>query len=309
MSKLGVFLIVSVLLLTACGGGGGGGTSSGSVVNSRGQDRILSISGIDTTVLGDKMTLTEIAYRQNFGFADEVVIATSDGILDFVLALAGEGTVDVSSPPPINRTVFNIMPFGISMTIFKGEQEWAYTLACTGANGLTVNCSNINFDSATRTITLTDVVVLAATSAGNLASGPLTINGKITWVEGDEKPISSTNTGGKPVVEGALTNITGVWQEDDPLFYTSTLGYADEVYEVYKQDGTNLTFAYYQSEGCYDSSLAMYQDFGSGNIAIGGNAPYKFTIAANIMTVSYLGNSYTLTKSTFTENDFVPVCA
>ncbi len=309
MSKLGVFLFLSTLLITGCGGGGGSSsTNNNSAANSRGQERILSLSGGDATTLGGEIKLTEIAYRKNFGFADEVVIATTDGILDFVLALAGEGTASPSTPPPFNRTVFNIMPFGISMTIFKGEQEWAYTLVCTANNGQTTNCSNINFDSANRTITLTDVVVINATSVGNLASAPLTINGTINWVEGDEKPVSDSNTSGAPVVNGPLTNITGSWKEDVPSLYSSILGYADEVYEIYKSDGTNLTFAYYQNEGCYDSYSALYEDFGNGNISTDGEPPYNFTIASNVMTISYLGNSYTLTKSSLTENNFTPLC-
>ncbi len=306
MSKLGVFLFLSTLLITGCGGGGSSSNNSNGV-NSRGQERILSISGGDATILGGEIKLTEIAYRKNFGFSDEVVIATTDGILDFVLALAGEGTADLSSPLPINRTVFNIMPFGISMTIFRGGQEWAYTLVCTANNGQTINCSNINFDSVNRTITLTDVVVIEASSGGNMASAPLTINGTITWIAGDEKPVAETNTGGTGV-NGALTDITGVWKEDIPSLYSSVLGYADEVYEIYKADGTNLTFAYYKNEGCYDSYSAMYVDLGNGNISTDGEVPYNFTIAANVMTISYLGNSYTLTKSILTENDFIPVC-
>ncbi len=308
MSKLGIFLFVSILLITGCGGGGSSSGNNSSGANSRGQERILSISGADATSLGGEIKLTEVAYRKNFGFADEVVIATTDGILDFVLALAGEGTANPSGPLPIDRTVFNIMPFGISMTIFRGDQEWAYTLACTANNGLTVNCSNINFDSTNRTITLTDVVVMAAISSGNLASAPLTLNGSITWIAADEIPASGTTSGGEPVVNGALTDITGSWKEDVPSLYSSVLGYADEVYEIYKSDGTNLTFAYYQADGCYDSYSAMYVDLGNGNISTDGDAAYNFSIVADVMTISYLGNSYTLTKSILTESDFMPIC-
>jgi len=119
----------------------------------------------------------------------------------------------------------------------------------------------------------------------------LTIDGTLTWT-GKNKIENNSNTNNG----GALTDITGVWKQDDPFLFISTLGSADEVYEIYKEDGTNLTFGYFMNEepSCYDRSLSQYEDLGAGKISIDGAAAYDFIVSGNTMTVSFAGDSFTL---------------
>lgn len=303
MIKL-IFFAISLLTISACGSSNDDSPNNANDT-SKGIVRVLSISGDDTTLLGEELRLTEVAYRENFGFTNKVIIATTDDLLDFTLLLAGEdnnasGKIPNSDP----LIVFNLMPFGISMRIDKGSNSWSYTLACTNSKGTTVNCSEINIDTARRVATLKDVVLTPDLESAATAS--LTINGTITWVAGDEASQQKNNLNNS--VKGPLTDITGTWKQDDAFYYVSNIGSADEAYDLYFTDGTMISYGYFASLDCYDYSSGNYIDLGNGNISIDGDPAYKFIISGDTQTVTNMGSSYTATKSSLKISDFTPIC-
>jgi len=188
---------------------------------------------------------------------------------------------------------------GISMSIIVNGEKLDYACSTPVTTFIECGTKSINLDIENKTVIFDNAKVIN-TSTNTV----LSINGTLTWTENNVG--STDNSNGS--VNGPLTDIAGVWKQDDGYFWTSDRGAAGEVYDIYRQDGTYITFAYYIGEGCYDNSAGDYTDLGDGNISIDGDNPYNFILNVNTMTVSYLNESYTAQRSSLMESDFTPIC-
>lgn len=297
------YFVTLLLTTTIIGCGGGSGSSNGG--NSGATSGVITLSGDDTTLVGAQLdtgnvgsSLAADSQPDYIVIVDQAssVTFTEPNILTPNLSDPNNGFVLVVTDDAAGSDIK-----GISMSIFKGGSKFDY--ACTTPISTFINCGtdSIDLNITNKTVTFNDANVLNTDT-----DSVLTLDGTLTWTGGgDGNNGSSENSGG-----GALTNITGVWKQDDPFLSISTLGNADEVYEIYKEDGTNLTFGYFMNENpsCYDRSLSTYEDLGGGDISIDGDAPYNFTISGNTMTVSFSGDSFTLARSSLTESEFTPIC-
>lgn len=295
--------LVLILSITSCGGGGGGNNNS---TNTSGNaSGVITLSGDDTSIVGTQL---------DTGYVGSSLAAELQP--DYIIIVDKASSVTFTPPnvltpniaDPSNGFVMVIMDDspgsgtkGISMSIIVEGTKLDY--ACTTPVATFIECgiNSIDLDIANKTVNFDNATVINA-DTGTI----LTIDGTLTWSGSNNS--GNGNSGGNGNTGGALTDITGTWKDDDPATWTSTLGYADEVYVIYKQDGTYLGFDYYASVACYDAFLGDYEDFGGGNISLDGDPPYQFSITGNVMTVSYLGDSYTATKSTLVESDFTPIC-
>ena len=304
MMKL-FMLLVFTLSITGCGGGGGNNNNDNSTNTSGNASGVITLSGDDTSIVGTQL---------DTGYVGSSLAAEFQP--DYITIVDKASSVTFTPPnvlipniaDPSNGFVMVIMDDspgsgikGISMSIIVGGTKLDY--ACTTPVATYIECgiNSIDLDIANKTV-IFDNATVTNTDTGTI----LTIDGTLTWSGSNNS--GNGNSGGNGNAGGALTDITGTWKDDDPATWTSTLGYADEVYVIYKQDGTYLGFDYYTSIACYDAFLGAYEDLGNGNISLDGDPPYQFSITGNVMTVSYLGDSYTATKSTLIESDFAPIC-
>ena len=283
--------ISSAILISACGGGSSSTNQTTGIVVSGS----ITLTGDDTAIVG---TTLEPVYVD----PHEVVATVSPAY------------VEVSSYSPDSATAAdfqNGFSFGViddttdsgpkSITMGITVNGVSYEYACsTPASSQFSSCGDINnitLDIDGGSVSLNGITVYNKTS-GNA----LVLNGVITW--------TVTNTGGNNNTgNGALTDITGVWKEDqDGYYWTSDRGFADEVYDIYESDGTYISLGYYASENCYDLSYGDYVDQGGGYISLDSDPAYLFVISGNTLTVSYQGDSYTAVKTSLTLSDFSPEC-
>ncbi len=182
------FSIISAFLLLSACGASEDGSDSNSVSNntSKGMERILSVSGNDADSFGGKLVLTEVAYFSDYRSSGKTVIATTDKLLDTVLGYnGGNSNLPFSDA---TRIVFIVTPFLISMRIGIADKSWFYDLACEDENFAITDCTEIDFDSTNRSITFTNTVAeFDPDDIESASTGDLTINGTITWIEGDEQ--------------------------------------------------------------------------------------------------------------------------
>lgn len=292
-------ILLFALSITGCGGGGGSSNSTNPGNSSGDASGVITLAGDDTATVGTQL---------NTGFVGTSLAAGLQP--DYIIIVDQASSVTFTSPniltpnidDPDNGFVLVVTDDsagsgikGISMSIVVGGIKLDYVCTNPGATFIDCGTDSIVLNIANKTVTFDN------TTAENKGTGTiLTLDGTLTW--DDTGSSGSGNTG------GALTDITGTWKDDNPSAWTSNLGFADEVYVIYKQDGTYLEFLYYASVACYDPFLGDYEDLGNGNISLDGEPSYQFSITGDIMTVSYLGDSYTATKSTLTESDFTPSC-
>lgn len=287
--------IILALFMIGCGGGG-------STTNTQGNTSgVITLLGEDSSVIGTTL---------DTGFVGSSLAAGSQP--DYIIIVDKASSVTFNAP---NTLTPNIADFsngfvlvvtddsagsgtkGISMSITVDGIKFDY--ACSTPVNVFIDCgpNSITLDIANKTVTFDNTTVI------NIANNSvLTMDGALTWT-GDNININNDNNNG-----GALTDITGVWQEDDPFGFDSILGASDEVYEIYKSDGTHIRIDYYMSLNCYDKYIEEYSDLGNGDIVRGDDDPYNFTIEGNTMTVTYQGQTNILTRSTLTESDFTPIC-
>ena len=302
--------IFAILLLTisisGCGGGGGGEGESSNNNTAGSTSGVITLSGDDTTIVGTQLDTGNISsslaaelqpdYIVIVDQASSVTFTPPNILVPNIADFKNGFVLVVTDDSPGSGTK------GISMSITVSGTKLDY--ACSSPVTVFIECgiNSIVLDITNKTETFDNAAVIN-TDTGTI----LTLDGTLTWTGGSSSS-NGGNNGGNSNTGGALTDITGVWKDDDPATWTSTLGFADEVYVIYKADGTYLGFDYYNSVACYDPYFGSYEDFGGGNISLDGDPSYQFSITGNVMTVSYLGNSYTATKSTLIESDFTPLC-
>lgn len=299
MIKLFATILLASTMISC--GGSGGSTANNTQGNT---DGTITLSGDDTSVVGTKL---------DTGFVGSSLAAGSQP--DYIVIVDKSSSVTFSAP---NILVPNINDFnngfvlvvtddsagsgikGISMSIIVGGTKLDYACSTPVTTFIECGTNSITLDIGNKTVSFNTATVI------NTATGTtLTLNGTLVW---NANGSSSNNGNSNGNTGGALTDITGIWKDDNPATYWSDLGSADEVYVIYKQDGTYLDFDYYQGIDCYRKSSGSYEDRGNGNISLDNDPPYQFSITGTIMTVSYLGDSYTATKSNLTESDFTPSC-
>jgi len=184
--------------LLACGGGSDDDSTDRETDDDTSSNtQKLGITGSDTAELGSELEVEFYAYRSDFNGATDFLAATSSGvILDVVRTGFGELNVDsidatLYQTEVDNSVVFNIFELGISMRVNIDGESWLYSISCTG-NG----CENITFDRNARTVTMDNVELMPTIGgdANSQASAVLTVNGTLSWLEGDEDTNAPANT-------------------------------------------------------------------------------------------------------------------
>ena len=297
-----------VFSLTACGGGSGGSGSSGAAAVLA----TITLSGDDTSELGTTSELNYYAFREDFFGADLFLSATSSGsAMNVVRVGLGELSSSVIDPDDFandeaNAVIFNIMDMGLSIRINKDGDSYLYSLTCVSA------CTGVQFDTATRTLTLDDVV-LAPTIGGDAnsqATASLTLNGTIIWAESDEDPdapanqsnTSSSDTGTSNVT---LADIVGVWD--------SSIG-SDENYTAFRSNGTYVDYDYQgdafdMGENCYDVYPGTIEDLGNGRFRLDDSDRVgTFSFSGDDLRFQAPEGTYSLSSTSLSETDLVPEC-
>jgi hypothetical protein len=323
---LRIFITVFVLSLAGCGGGGGGtnsgtGADDGSGAIDGGQtdedstadsdSTTITLGGSDITSLGSTAEVSFYASREGIAGSNLFLSATSSGTaMNFVRFGLGELTESDVDPTSFasdqsDAVVFNITDIGVSIRINKNGVSYLYSATCLSG------CSGVNFDTASRTLIL-DEVVLAPTIGGesnSQATDNLTLDGTIIWTEADENPLTppyDSGTGEAPDRTSGVTlaDITGVWD--------SGVG-DDEVYTVLKADGTYISYDYMgdavdMGANCYDVETDSITDLGSGQFRLGEDRFGTFYFSGDSLAFEAPEGTYFLESTTLLETDFSPLC-
>lgn len=299
-----------VFSLTACGGGSGGGGagSSGAVAVLA----TITLSGDDTSELGTTSELNYYAFREDSFDVDLFLSATSSGsAMNVVRVGLGELSSSVIDPDAVasddaNVVIFNVTNVGVSIRINKNGDAYLYSLTCISG------CTGVQFDTATRTLTLDDVVLTPTIGgdANSQATASLTLSGTIVWAESDEDPDAPANKSNTPASDTGTSNVTladivGVWD--------SSIG-SDENYTAFRIDGTYVDYdyqgdAYDMGENCYDVYPGTIEDLGNGR--------FRLDDSDRIGTFSFSGDdlrfqapeaAYSMNSTSLIETDLVPEC-
>jgi len=306
-----VITLIAAFALSACGGSSDSDTNDN---GARSLQNTLILNGDDTASLSTELVLAEFYYHQEFANNPEKLIATSVDYRDLIIFtsdLSGTTTTDVSALLDDN-VLLTITPIGISMLIYRNEEPWSYSLACTGSSGFSADCESINFNSSNRIITFSDTLVEPSTSS--FATAPLTINGTITWLaneEGnDDLNIDDDDEFELPTREGPLTDITGTWLKDGSNYWVDTdFGTSSEIFVIYRQDNTYTEYVYFPDVECFDFYSGTYDDFGSGNFIFDDDAEeYENLIIDGNTMRSYPEPVSTAERSDRLESSFTPIC-
>lgn len=299
---------ITAFSLTACGGG----SSSSGGISAVAVPATISLSGSDTTNLGSTVELNYYAFREDILGADLFLSATSSGsAMNFVRLGLGElslSDVDMTAiaNDEANSVVFNITDIGVSIRINKNGEAYLYSLACV------LGCTDVQFDTISRTLTLNDVV-LSPTIGGDSnsqAASPLTLNGTIVWAISDENPNAPANSTSSASFVSGTSNVTlpdmvGVWD--------SSFG-NDENYTKFEAGGSYVDFDYQgdavdMGQNCYEVSSGTIEDLGNGRFSLDeGNRVGTFSFSGDDLLFEAPEAVYTLSISSLTTTDFVPVC-
>ncbi|UDL06949.1 hypothetical protein [Marinobacter sp. CA1] len=325
-----MLLCVLVISLTACGGGsgsnsdtdGGSGGDDGTGASDGGDQgdggstpvqgsTMITLGGADTSSLGSTAEVSFYAFRENLAGSNLFLSATSSGsAMNFVRLGLGELSASDVDPNAFaadqaNAVVFNITDIGVSIRININSVAYLYSATCLSG------CTGVDFDTASRTLEL-DNVVLAPTIGGDSnsqATSDLTLDGTIVWTEADEDPTApafDSDLGGAPDRTSDLTlaDITGVWD--------SGAG-NDEVYTVFKGDGTYVSYDYMgdavdMGSNCYEIESDTLTDLGNGQFRLGDSRFGTFYFSGDALAFEAPEGTYFLERTTLLESDFSPLC-
>jgi len=302
--KVMKYFAVLLIALSMASCGGGGSTPTGTSGKAGATSGVITLSGDDTSIVGMQLDTGVVGSSLASGLQPDYIIIvdqassvtfTEPNILTPKLDDPSNGFVLVVTDDSAGSGIM-----GISMSILVGGTKLDYVCTNPGATFIDCGTGSITLNIPNKTVTFVN------TTTENKDTGAILIlDGTLTWNDAGGTGNGNTGSGN---TGGALTDITGVWKDDSPTTWWSDLGYADEVYVLYNQDGTYFDFDYYVDTPCYRKSSGTYVDLGDGNISLDDEPAYQFSISGDIMTVSYLGNSFTSTKSSLTESDFTPSC-
>lgn len=179
-----IFCFLLALSLAACGGGsgsGGGDGSGGSGGSTSGPTTgMISITGVDTGIVGDMLDTGFIASSLAAGGQpDHISIVDQNSTVSFV----PPNVLIPDLADPDNGFVLNIFDDspgggfkGISMSIVVAGVKYDYVCTAPAATFIDCGATAISLDIGARTITLTDAAV------ENKATDVVhTLNGTLTW--------------------------------------------------------------------------------------------------------------------------------